>query len=100
MRVSLTSSVSAMFSVAFHQLSKITPEVCHFSPSDLILSELSGDNIDISLPSPTKNDVVSVIANEVVQSETMSICRPSGMSIPESICLSFRPPSSFAYSIR
>ena len=61
---------------------------------------LSGENMEISLPLPTKNEVLEQMAKDVVQSEIMSTSSSYGISTPASNSFSFRPLNSLAYSIR
>src|SRR5574344_866181 len=76
LKARLTVSSEALFRVAFHQLSKRTLSVGQTSPEDLMVNELSGEKMEMRLPSPTSIDVVSVIANIVDQSDTMSTFIP------------------------
>jgi hypothetical protein len=63
--VSFTISAAARFSVAGHQASKTTPSVGQWSPSDLMVKELSGENSDTRRPLPTCSSQLSVMANDV-----------------------------------
>lgn len=60
-----TSSSQLSFSVAFHQLSKITLSVLYLRPVEQICRELSGVSIEILLPVPHEKSKLSVIGNIV-----------------------------------
>ena len=62
---SLTLSCTVLFNVAFHQLSKTTSSVGYLRPSDLIFRLLSGLKMDIDLPGPQSNSMVSLIGKIV-----------------------------------
>ena len=76
LKVSLTVSSEALLSVAFHQLSKTTSSKGHSRPVDFMVRLLSGVMIEILLPFPIASSQLSVIANIVLWSDTMSISIP------------------------